>query len=140
MTEATERLPGLPAGGRAIEVADGQVPNYFLTTFGRSDRATACTCEVQKTSPTLSQALHLINGESTSGKIAQGQVINRLIQANPDSSAIVTALYERCLARQPRPDELAAIQDRLAQAKDPVAALTDLFWALLNSNEFVFNH
>ncbi|QDT53057.1 hypothetical protein Pan44_10720 [Caulifigura coniformis] len=140
VTATTERLPGLPAGGRAIEVADGQVPNYFLTTFGRSDRATACTCEVQKTSPTLSQALHLINGEATSGKIAQGKVIERLITTNPDSVAIVTALYERCLGRAPRPEEQSAIQAKLASSEDAITALTDLFWALLNSNEFVFNH
>src|SRR5262249_14599897 len=71
VTETHDRLPGLPHGGRAVQVADGRTPNYFLTTFGRSTRATPCTCEV-KSSPTLSQALHLINGETTTGKIAEG--------------------------------------------------------------------
>jgi hypothetical protein len=67
-------------------------------------------------------------------------VIDRLIAASPDSVAIVSALYERCLGRAPRPDEQSAIQAKLAEADDATAALTDLFWALLNSNEFVFNH
>src|SRR5262249_46377555 len=56
VTGTTDRFPGLPKGGRAVQVPDGRVPNYFLTTFGRSSREKACSCEVQ-TSPTLSQAL-----------------------------------------------------------------------------------
>ena len=35
---------------------------YFLTTFGRATRETVCSCEV-KLEPTLSQALHLLNGQ-----------------------------------------------------------------------------
>jgi hypothetical protein len=139
VTETRDRLPGLPQGGRAVQIADGRTPNYFLTTFGRSTRQTACTCEV-KTSPTLSQALHLINGETTSGKIAEGQVIERLLTEGRDPAAVVSDLYERCLARRPTPKEVAAIQVRLAAANDVPAALADLFWAVLNSNEFLFNH
>jgi hypothetical protein len=139
VTETQERLPGLPQGGRAVQLADGRTPNYFLTTFGRSTRATPCTCEV-KTSPTLSQALHLINGETTSGKIADGQVIDRLLSERHDAMAVVGDLYERCLSRQPTPEERVAIQRKLAAAGNVPGALADLFWALLNSNEFLFNH
>jgi hypothetical protein len=139
VTEAAERFPGLPAGSRAVQIADGQTPNYFLTTFGRSSRATACTCEV-KTSPTLSQALHLLNGESTSGKIEEGQVITRLMSERQDPTAVVADLYERCLSRQPTAEEVSAIQKKLSESGDVSVALVDLFWALLNSNEFVFNH
>jgi len=139
VTEVTERFPGLQPGGRAVQIADGQTPNYFLTTFGRSSRATACTCEV-KTSPTLSQALHLLNGESTSGKIDEGQVITRLLAEKQEPMAVVADLYERCLTRQPTAEEAAAIRKKLAENSDVSAALVDLFWALLNSNEFVFNH
>ena len=103
------------------------------------ERQTACSCEV-KTSPTLSQALHLLNGESTTGKIAEGGVIDRLIEQNSDPMTVVTALYERCLSRQPTAEEVAAISERLKSSTDVKASLSDLFWALLNSNEFVFNH
>ena len=139
VTETTVEFRGLPPGSRAIQIADGATPNYFLSTFGRASRATACSCEV-KTSPTLSQALHLLNGESTTGKISEGGVINRLLAENSDPLSVVRALYERCLSRQPTVEEAAAISERLGPGCDLEASLSDLFWALLNSNEFVFNH
>ena len=138
VTETTNRLPGLPLGGRAVQVPDGRTPNYFLTTFGRALRATACTCEV-KTTPTLSQALHLLNGETTTGKIAEGDVVGKLLAAKGDPAAVAEELYLRCLSRRPTADEKAAIGKRLSAAEDKKAALEDLFWALLNTNEFLFN-
>jgi hypothetical protein len=82
----------------------------------------------------------LINGETTSGKITDGQVIERILSAGRDPMVVVNDLYERCLSRQPTRDEAAAIQARLTAASDVPGALADLFWALLNSNEFLFNH
>ena len=139
VTATADDFRGLPAGSRAIQIADGQTPNYFLSTFGRSTRATACSCEV-KISPTLSQALHLLNGETTSGKIAEGQLIERLLQQHDDPLNVVRELYVRCLSREPSQAELEKIQARLEEQGDLQQSLTDLFWALLNSNEFVFNH
>ena len=43
-------FPGLPRGGRAVQIPDGRSLDYFLTTFGRTTRETVCSCEV-KTSP-----------------------------------------------------------------------------------------
>ena len=139
VTESADRFPGLPEGARAVQIADGRVQNYFLTTFGRSTRQTACTCEV-KTTPTLSQALHLLNGETTSGKISKGEVVESLLQQSSDPFVVATRLYEKCLSRLPTEKEAKAIQTKLASSANAEAALTDLFWALLNSNEFVFNH
>ncbi len=139
VTGTQDRFPNLPAGSRAVQLADGRVQNYFLTTFGRSTRQTACTCEV-KTTPTLSQALHLLNGETTSGKIDEGQVIETLLQDRKDPMLVAAELYERCLSRSPTQREVAAIQEKLGKSTDALSGLTDLFWALLNSNEFVFNH
>jgi Protein of unknown function (DUF1553)/Protein of unknown function (DUF1549) len=139
VTETTDRLPGLPRGGRAVQIPDGRSPNYFLTTFGRSNRESACSCEV-KTTPTLSQALHLINGETITGKIVEGKVITKLFEKTGDPMTVAEALYVRCLSRRPTPGESGRIASRLASAPDKVKTLEDLFWALLNSNEFLFNH
>jgi hypothetical protein len=139
VTETTDRFPGLPRGGRAVQVPDGRVPNYFLTTFGRSSREKVCSCEV-KTTPTLSQALHLINGETTNGKIAEGKAVEKLLSRTGQPLAVARALYLRCLSREPTPSESERIASRLSAAPDPAKALQDLFWALLNSNEFLFNH
>jgi hypothetical protein len=138
VTETTNRLPGLPLGGRAVQVPDGRTPNYFLTTFGRSPRTTACSCEV-KTNPTLSQALHLLNGETTNGKVTEGKVVEKLLAAKKEPTAVAEELYVRCLGRAPTQAEASKIAKRLGEADDKKAALEDLFWALLNTNEFVFN-
>ena len=63
VTEAKEKFRGLPLGARAVQIADGRTSNYFLTTFGRATRETVCSCEV-KMEPNLSQALHLLNGDT----------------------------------------------------------------------------
>jgi hypothetical protein len=139
VTETTDRFPGLWRGGRAVQIPDGRAPNYFLTTFGRSNRQNACSCEV-KTTPTLSQALHLINGETTTGKISEGKVVTKLLEKTGDPAAVTEALYVRCLSRKLTPTESARIASRISNAADKMSALEDLFWALLNSNEFLFNH
>jgi hypothetical protein len=74
VTETKEKFRGLPLGARAVQIADGTTSNYFLTTFGRAKRETVCACEA-KTDPTLSQALHMLNGDAVHGKIAQGGVV-----------------------------------------------------------------
>jgi len=52
----------------------------------------------------------------------------------------VREIYERCFSRQPTHQEATAIQAKLAAAESVHDGLADLFWALLNSNEFLFNH
>jgi len=138
VTGTTDSYRGLPEGGRAIRIPDGAAQNYFLSTFGRSERETACTCNV-KNSPTLSQALHLLNGETTGGKISSGTVVPKLVQQLGDPNAVATALYLRCLGRRPSRSESEKIKAALAQSGDPQIGLEDLFWALLNTNEFLFN-
>jgi hypothetical protein len=139
VTETTEKLPGLPEGSRAVHVADGLAAHYFLNTFGRSNRSTPCTCEV-KTSPTLSQALHLLNGETTGGKIREGGLIARRLDQGHSPLEVARYLYRMCLTRECTEVEVKEIQSRLGTYSDMREGLEDLFWALLNSNEFVFNH
>ena len=138
VTETSEELPGLPNGGRAIQVPDGRALHYFLNTFGRASRQTPCSCEVQ-TSPTLSQALHLLNGETTTGKIEQGKVVQKLLDELADPMQVVDSLYVRTLCRRPTAAESRAIRQRLSRG-NAEEQLQDLFWALLNSNEFTLNH
>jgi hypothetical protein len=93
-----------------------------------------------KTEPTLSQALHLLNGETTTGKIAEGKVVERLLAENKDPALVAEELYLRCLGRKPTPAEAGRIAAKLGHETDPKQSLEDLFWALLNTNEFLFNH
>jgi hypothetical protein len=140
VTETADKFQGLPRGARAVEIADGSVNNYFLTTFGRATRTTPCSCEV-RVEPNLSQALHLLNGDTTQGKIANGGVIKKLLtKHNKDGNEVIKELYERCLSRPPTEKEMAKLKTYFGGKESDEQVLTDIFWALLNSKEFIFNH
>lgn len=143
VTETKDKFPGLPLGARAVQIANGATSTYFLTTFGRATRETVCSCEV-KMEPTLSQALHLLNGDTTNAKIQQSPVIKRLIDAKTPPNEAITYLYIRVLGRKPLDEEINALNHLVAGREQDPAALKqgyeDIFWSLLNSREFLFNH
>jgi hypothetical protein len=84
--------------------------------------------------------LHLRNGDSLVRKLAapQGKLQQLLLQQT-ENEAIIEELFLITLNRFPKPDErtnlLAAVSGNDRQER-----FTDLFWALLNSKEFAFQH
>jgi hypothetical protein len=153
VTVTPDKFRGLPLGARAVQIADGNTSNYFLTTFGRASRATACSCEVRM-EPNLSQALHLLNGDTLHQKIARGKVVGTMLEAGQTPEQVIEELYLRTLTRLPTDAEKSGLLAHLpqptpgqdgapAKPADPAAVretLEDGFWAILNSREFVFNH
>jgi hypothetical protein len=140
ITETPNKFQGLPLGARAVQIADGAVSNYFLTTFGRAKRESVCSCEV-KMEPTLSQALHLMNGDAVNDRIKQGRVVAKLVAEKKSDREIVEELYLRVFGRLPNDKEWGSITQTLTNVGDQrQAALEDIFWALMNSKEFYFNH
>lgn len=139
VTNTKNKFRGLPAGARAVQIADGNTSNYFLTTFGRASRATVCSCEV-KMEPNLSQVLHMLNGQTLQSKIQQGKLIDQWLKEGKKPEQIIEDLYIRCLSRKPNAEELKKLVAILAEQKNPKVVLEDVFWALLNSREFLFNH
>ena len=139
VTDTKNKFPGLPLGARAVQVADGRTTNYFLTTFGRASREDVCTCAVRM-DPSLSQALHLLNGDAANDRIRQGKLIERRLAAGDTPSAIIDELFVRCYCRMPTERERLETLITVFDASDKRQALEDVFWALLNSPEFIFNH
>jgi len=139
VTETKDKFRGLPLGARAVQIADGNTSTYFLTTFGRSPRETVCACEAT-TSPTLSQALSMLNGATVQGKISQGGLVRRLVAEGKTPEQVIDSIYVRCLTRKPTDEERAKLMALVTQAENPQAGLEDTFWAVLNSREFLFNH
>ena len=139
VTETQDKFPGLPRGARAVQIADGNTDTYFLKTFGRASRTTVCSCEV-KTDPNLSQALHLLNGNTVQAKLDQGGVVKKLLNEGKTPEQVIENLYLRCFSRPPTEDEMAKLKDFFKADVKIQPVLNDVFWSLLNAKEFVFNH
>ena len=140
VTETKDKFRGLPLGARAVQIADGAISDYFLTTFGRAPRESVSACDVNL-SPTLSQALHLLNGQTLENKIRNGGAVKRLLAAGKSPEQVIETLYLRAFSRPPTDVEREKLKARVGDDPKLVPRrLDDLFWALLNSREFVFNH
>ncbi len=139
-TGTTDKFDGYPTGTRAAQLPDPTVNSYFLDLFGRPARNTACECE-RSDMPNMGQILHLMNNAGLNGRIAakDGRIAQILAEKASDSK-LLEELYLGTYSRYPSEPEKKIALARLAKAKDKKLAAEDLLWALLNSNEFLFNH
>lgn len=110
-------------------------PSTLTVAFGQPQRETACTCERQS-SPTLLQALELLNG-GTAHQLARTGAGKYARLTNPE---LVEELYLSALCRTPTPRERATALAYLANAEDRNEAVMDLVWTLVNTQEFLFQH
>ena len=127
-------------GKRAIEIQDPSTRSVILDTFGRCSRVNGCA-SVSNPALSLRQSLLVIGGPVVEEKVTapRGYLAN-LLELSPAPDEIVENLYYRSLCRPPTSEELAHWSAELSQAKSLTEAAQDLFWALLNSREFAFNH
>lgn len=95
---------------------------------------------------TIPQQLLLMNGRLVRDKIREPLLSGAAAQIHllaPDDSAAVEAAWLAVLSRRPSPEEQAHFVARLAQAgggRLRRAGIEDLYWALINSTEFSWNH
>jgi hypothetical protein len=142
--QAAERGPAsfaYPIGWRALQLPDTNIDSYFLKSFGRPDRIITCECE-RTAAPSMSQALHIANGDTLNQKLkAKDNRIAKLLEAKADDATIVEEIYLAALSRPPSPAEWTKLSALLAESKDVRRdAVEDLFWGVLSSKEFLFNH
>jgi len=132
------KFKDLPLGTRAIEIPDAEYPDFFLNTFAKPRRTSVCECE-RPADPNLAQALHTLNGDILSGKIADknGRVAKLIAEKKPHTE-IVTDLYLATLCRPPTADEISASERLVAESPSPQEGYEDLLWALINSKAFLF--
>jgi len=131
VTDTKNKFGGLPLGARAVQIANGNTSTYFLTTFGRASRGSVCSCEV-KMEPNLSQALHMINGDTVNSKITQGQVIQKRVaegdKARADATAAKTTADEvqkvALASLETAKGALETAQQQLVTAEKQLADLT----------------
>jgi uncharacterized protein DUF1549/uncharacterized protein DUF1553/Big-like domain-containing protein len=149
VTQVPEKFGGYPVGMRALQLPDTAVKSYFLSAFGRPPREQ--TRESERTSvPTITQALHIINGDTLNNKLRDpGSSIDMLLKLGFSDEQIVDYLYLVSFSRPPGQSERSALAKALDSAEQQKvegvdsprrAALIDMSWALLTSEEFMFNH
>lgn len=138
-TGVPESFPGYPVGLRAVQLPEPTVNSYFLGLFGRSERITACACE-RDGEVTLPQLLHLSNGEEITSKIKAASGTLAELLKDSDDRRVLEELYLRAFSRLPTAAERESVSRLRSAGETREAFFADLFWALLNTKEFAFNH
>jgi hypothetical protein len=70
----------------------------------------------------------------------KGSFLNSVLDSETSDDKKIQRLYLATLSRHPHGREESAAEALLESERDKLAAFQDLFWALLNSNEFIINH
>ena len=140
VTDLPEQFPGLPSGTRATQLPGPVAEHEFLKVFGQPERQTACACE-RSSDSNLSQALQLFNGTLIHNKLrSEHNRFRKMLDEGKSGPEIISQLYLAALCRLPNEEEVAKATEHIAKTDDRVAAWEDVCWALLNTNEFLFQH
>ena len=109
----------------------------FTTAFGTDEGQESTTFN-----GTIPQVLMMFNGDliRKSTAVTKGTMINRLASAGNYNKS-VEELFVKGLSRKPSGKEKDLAKRILKARKDNTAeALKDVWWVVLNTNEFIFNH
>jgi len=147
VTGVPRNLPGWPAGTKAVHYyprvsgdTEGPHPgDPFFETFGRSSRGTVCACETKR-DPTLSQTMHLVVGDTIRDRLNAPGVIKALLESQDEPPKVIEGLFVRALSRKPTAEELTDLMAFVSGNEKNPEFYEDIFWGLLNSTEFLFNH
>ena len=127
---------------RAIQLKDATVKSQFLKTFGRNTREITCECE-RSNQPSLVQVLHLANGSTLNDKLAaKDSRVTQVLATDPPPGKLIEDAWLRCLGRPPTEKERKEYE-ALIKAAPPEgrrAVVEDLYWSLLTTREFLFQH
>jgi hypothetical protein len=112
--------------------------SQFIIAFGTDEGDDATTFN-----GSIPQVLMMFNGElvKQATSVGAGGFLDKVARSGMSPSQKVDALYLAALARSPSSKERQVATALLGARKGDLAgALQDVWWAVLNSNEFILNH
>jgi hypothetical protein len=124
------------AAGSRNRFGIGGTRDEFLTKFAGSERPT-------ETQRSILQALTLMNGKvmAAATNVRRSETLQAVVDAPfLDVPGKIETLHLAALSRKPTATELARLTRYVEKGSRQDEALADVFWALLNSAEFVVNH
>jgi WD40 repeat protein len=141
ITDVRDTFAGLPPGSRAMQAWTYKTDSLTMDAFGRPNSSTDCPCE-RDMKPSIVQSLHLMNSRLLQDKLAsKAGRLERLVASDLEPAQIVAEAYLACYSRLPVEEEVKlATAAFAAEGATRRSATEDVFWSLLNSAEFVFNH
>ena len=89
------------------------------------------------------QALHLANGDSLNQKLkSKGNRIDQILGMSKSPAELIDEVYLTTASRFPSETEKSALVSEWTNTAegDRRAFMEDLFWSILSSKEFLFNH
>ena len=90
--------------------------------------------------PTLSQVLHLAVGDTLRDRVGGNGKVKQILESKSTPEEIIGELFIGTLCRHPTHDEAVALRKLVGDAVKYHSVYEDIFWSLLNSTEFAFNH
>ena len=98
--------------------------------------------EVTQFNGTIPQALMMMNSELIRNAIncQPGSYLHTVLTGPGSASKKLNTLYQATLGRKPTRTELSKFNIVTRGYTSQLDAFQDVFWALLNSNEFILNH
>ncbi|GAA5138914.1 DUF1549 domain-containing protein [Prosthecobacter algae] len=110
VTGSMPNIPGVPKGTRAAQLIDGQtqLPDGFLTNFGKPARESVCECE-RSNEVNLGPVMALMSGPTVGDAISDpNNAIAKLTNEVKDDAKLVEEIFLRILNRKPTGKEINA--------------------------------
>lgn len=110
VTGSMPNIPGVPKGTRAAQLIDGQtqLPDGFLTNFGKPARESVCECE-RSNDVNLGPVMALMSGPTVGDAISDpNNAIAKLTNEIKDDAKLVEEIFVRILNRRPTGKEINA--------------------------------